>query len=133
MKKVINLKMIIVLVISITLIATATSVLATDSVLGTGSNNTATTEVTQSEYDGATIIPQDTNYPTTNTPVDGNSANGNNVSTGTDTSSAYNTVDEEEENLPQTGIEDFNVGILLVICVAAAIYTYKKMRDYKNV
>ena len=33
------------------------------------------------------------------------------------------------EKFPQTGIED-NVGILLIVCVASAIFAYKKIKYY---
>ena len=42
-------------------------------------------------------------------------------------------VSDNETEIPQTGIEDYNVGILLIICVASAIFAYKKINDYKNV
>lgn len=125
MKKLVSLKSIIIAILSLAIIGVTTSVFATDSVLETG-NTAPTTEVTTSDYENAGSIPVDTNYSTEN--------NSTVVSTGTTQNTAYNTVDEDEDDdLPQTGIEDYNIGILLVICVGASIYTYKKMRDYKNV
>lgn len=129
MKKVVSLKSILMILLSLTVIGVSTQVFATGSVLETG-NNTATT-ITSDDYNNAAAIPVDTNYTTNNTTDTNNTSN--NVSNGINTSSAYNTVDEEEDELPQTGIEDYNIGILLIICVAAAIYTYKKMKDYKNI
>lgn len=127
MKKVVSLKSLMIGILSLVIISVTTSAFATDSVLETG-DNSATTEVTSTDLNQAQTIPTDENYTTggNNTPV---------VSTGTTQESAYNTVDkdEEDDNLPQTGIEDYNIGILLIICVAISIYTYKKMRDYKNV
>ena len=127
MKKLVSLKSIIIGILSLIIIGTTTSVFATGSVLETG-DNSATTAVTVDDYSNAGTIPVDDNYATgNNSPV---------VSAGTDENSAYETVDkeeEEEDDLPQTGIEDYNVGILLVICVGASIYTYTKMKDYKNV
>ena len=89
---------------------------------------------------GAQTVPQDSNYANNATgsnvvATGSNTTNNtaNNTSNGINTSSQYNTVDEDKKDLPQTGIEDHNIGILLIICVAAAIYAYKKMRDYKNV
>ena len=35
--------------------------------------------------------------------------------------------------LPQTGIEDYNIGILLIICTISAIYAYNKVKQYKNI
>lgn len=132
MKKVVSLKSLMIGILSLVIIGATTSVFATDSVLETGDNST-TTEVTSTDLNQAQTIPTDTNYTTgdNSTVV----SSGTSTSDGINTTPAYNTVDEDDsdDNLPQTGIEDYNVGILLVICVAASIYTYKKMKDYKNV
>lgn len=38
-----------------------------------------------------------------------------------------------DNNLPQTGVtDDITVAFFIVICVIAAIYAYKKIRDYKS-
>ena len=134
MKKVVSLKSLMIGILGLVIISVTTSVFATDSVLETG-DNSATTEVTSTDLNQAQTIPTDTSYSTTdNSSVISSGDNTTTTSNGVNTSSAYNTVDEEEEdNLPQTGIEDYNIGILLIICVAISIYTYKKMRDYKNV
>lgn len=129
MKKVVSLKSILMILLSLTVITVSTQVFATGSVLETG-NNAATT-ITSDDYNNASQIPVDTNYITNNTTDTNNTSN--NVSNGINTSSAYNSANENEDELPQTGIEDYNIGILLIICVAAAIYTYKKMKDYKNI
>lgn len=125
MKKLVSFKLVMVLVISFAVIAMSTKVFATDGVFegNTVISNTTEVSTTNDEYiNGGTIV--DT---TTNTANE-------NVSEGVNTDAVYNTVDEEEkDDLPQTGIEDYNIGILLVICIGASIYTYKKMRDYKNV
>lgn len=132
MKKVVSLKSLMIGILSLVIIGATTSVFATDSVLETGDNST-TTEVTSTDLNQAQTIPTDTNY----TAGDNSTvvSSGTSTSDGINTTPAYNTVDEDDsdDNLPQTGIEDYNVGILLVICVAASIYTYKKMKDYKNV
>lgn len=36
-------------------------------------------------------------------------------------------------SLPQTGVEDYNVAILLVVFGACAIFAYKKVRDYRDI
>ena len=130
MKKVINVKEIMIILISVILITLCTTVFATDLVLG---NNNATT-ITGNEYDNAQTVPTDnnavTNNNTTNTT---NNAVNNSVNNSTNnTTKTYNT-NNSNTNLPQTGIEDYNVGILLVICIASAIYAYKKITDYKNI
>ena len=38
-----------------------------------------------------------------------------------------------EDDLPQTGVtEDITVMFFIVVCVIAAIYAYKKIRDYRS-
>ena len=135
MKKVVSLKSLMVVMLSCSIIGITTSIFATDSVLetDTGNNVPAATEVTAADLNTATTIPTDNNTvsSSTNTTTTDQQLL---TSTGTDTNSAYNTVDEDDsEKMPQTGIEDHYIGILLIICVAAAIFTYKKMKDYKNV
>lgn len=125
MKKVVSLKKVTIIMLVSILMLISTSVFATDgSVLDSG--NTPI-NISQGDYENAGTIPEDTNY------TKPDNTTGNNVSNGINTSSAYNNVDKDTDNLPQTGIEDYNIGILLVICVAASIYTYRKMKDYKNV
>lgn len=127
MKKVVSLKKVIIIMLVSILMLISTSVFATDgSVLDEGNNTPIS--ISQDDYGNAGTIPVDPNYAEENKATEGN-----NVSNGINTSSAYNKVDEDKTNLPQTGIEDYNIGILLVICVAASIYTYRKMKDYKNV
>ena len=117
MKKVISVKEIMIVLISVVLITVATTVFAVEPVLG-GNNNVPT--VSQDEYENAQISPEDKN--TTNNAS--NNITNNSVKT-------YN--NSNKTDLPQTGIEDYNIGILLVICVASAIYAYKKVNDYKNI
>ncbi len=140
MKKVLSTKKITMFLILLIIII-GTRVFATDSILGTSStNNTPAIQITPEDMNGAQTVPQDSNYANNATgsnvvATGSNTTNNtaNNTSNGINTSSQYNTVDEDKKDLPQTGIEDHNIGILLIICVAAAIYAYKKMRDYKNV
>lgn len=141
MKKVLSTKKITMFLILL-IIVIGTRVFATDSILGnssTDSKNTAI-QITPNDIEGAQTIQQDPNYANTagsNVVSTGtntsNSASSNNTSNGINTSSQYNTVDEDKKDLPQTGIEDHNIGILLIVFIAAAIYAYKKMKDYKNV
>ena len=114
MKKLINLKEIMIILISVMLIAFATNVFAVDPNLVLGDN---TTIITGNEYGNA----QQPDVDNTNT-----NSNTNN------TVKKYNT-NNSKEDLPQTGIEDYNIGILLIICVASAIFAYKKVNDYKNI
>lgn len=105
MKKVISL-----ILISVMLIAVSTTIFASESVLGDNNNNSndnETTTITGNEYQNAQNNTENTN---TN-----NNANKNNTS------------------LPQTGIEDYGTGILLVICLASTVFAYKKVSDYRNI
>ena len=131
MKKLVSFKSLMIGILSLIIMGTTTSVFATDSVLETGDNST-TTEVTSTDLNEAQTIPTDSNYTSDSGSTVVSTDSSNSVSNGVNTSSAYNTADEDDD-LPQTGVEDYNIGILLVICVGASIYTYKKMKDYKNV
>ena len=116
MKKLINLKEIMIILISVMLIAFATNVFAIDSVLG--NDNTST--INQDEYKNA----QQPEVENTNTNTNTNT-NINTNSNTNNTAKTYNT-NNNKDDLPQTGIEDYNIGILLIICVASAIFAYKK-------
>ena len=112
MKKVISLKEILVVLISVILITVATTVFAADVVLG--DNNTPT--ITENEYNNAQTVPQGNNTANTSNNAANNLMNNNN-----------------NTDLPQTGIQDYNIAILLVIGIASAVFAYKKISDYKNV
>ena len=110
MKKVISAKEIVIVLISVLLITvlTSTSVSAIDGL------------VNQDEYQNAQQA-QNVNQKTNNSVNDkGNLNLGNNNNNN-------NSV------LPQTGVADYNVGLLLIICVGSAIFAYKKISDYKNI
>lgn len=126
MKKLINLKEIMIILLSVTLIAISTTVFAVDPNIVLGDN---TSTITGNEYDKAQTVPTDNN--TTNTT--NNTTNNINTSTNNSTNNVktYNT--NNTSDLPQTGIEDYNIGILLIICVASAIFAYRKINDYKNI
>lgn len=134
MKKVINVKEIMIILISVILVVISTEAFAIDSVLG--GNNTTT--IPSNEYENAQDVPEDTNNTTGNN-VTGNNTTGNNTignnttknKTTNNSVKKYNT--NNKTDLPQTGIEDYNVGILLIICVASAIFAYKKVSDYRNI
>jgi len=132
MKKVISLKEIMVILISVVLVAMSANVLATDS-LFLDSNNSVTT-ITGNEYSGAQTVPEDTNTTGNNT---ANNVTNNILNNVTKNNTTNNSVKKYNANnttdLPQTGIEDYNIGILLIICVASAIFAYKKVSDYKNI
>ena len=112
MKKIINVKEIMMIIISIILIVISTEVFATGTGYTLGKN----------EYENAQTPEVENTNNNTNNSVN-NSTNNKNTK-------VYNT---NSSDLPQTGIEDYNIGILLIICVASAIFAYKKVNDYKNI
>ena len=126
MKKLINLKEIMIILLSVTLIAISTTAFASNPSLVLGDN---TSTISGSEYDNAQTVPTDNNT-TNNT---NNTTNNINTSTNNSANNVktYNT--NNTSDLPQTGIEDYNIGILLIICVASAIFAYKKVNDYRNI
>lgn len=139
MKKIVNLKEIFIVLMVLSLITVTTSVFAIDpSNLSlsdnSASNNGQVQPITGDEYAGAQTITEEKNETLGNNTTDdlsNNSAN-NSLNTNTNNVKKYNTVDKEDE-IPQTGIEDYNIGILLIICVGSAIFAYKKMEDYRNI
>lgn len=141
MKKIVNLKEIFIVLIALALITFTTTVFATDVnqlVLGDNPSNTEETPtITPDEYVGAQDITEAGNNTTDeiDNNLGNNTANETENNLGNNTGNnvkKYNTVDKEDE-IPQTGIEDYNVGILLIVCVASAIFAYKKINDYRNI
>lgn len=127
MKKIINVKEIMMIIISILIIVISTDVFATGLVIGDGNNNS---QISASEYENAqTPEVENTNSNTNNS--ENNSTNNSANNTNSNNTKVYNT--NNKTDLPQTGIEDYNIGILLIICVASAIFAYKKVSDYKNI
>lgn len=102
-------KLVSLIIISIMLITMSTMVWADESVLGDNNNNP--TPITPDEYENAQVQNNSTNNLINNTNTNNNSS----------------------DKLPQTGIEDSGVGVLMIICVASAIFAYKKVSDYRNI
>ena len=131
MKKLMNIKEVMIILMSVVLITIATTSFASDLVL-----NTNASTIGNNEYQNAQTVPEDQNYSNVGNNVNGNNAIGNNTNTGNmntnNTAKTYNT-NTNNTDLPQTGIEDYNIGILLIIFVASAIFAYKKVQDYRNI
>ena len=53
--------------------------------------------------------------------------------TGNEYENAQQNTQNNETTLPQTGVENFGLGILLVVCAGSAIFAYKKVSDYKGI
>lgn len=89
--------------------------------------------VTNSVYaaDAIVLSPTDNNAATNNSAVDNNSAL---TSTLTPTTPVNNSASTLNSNLPKTGIADNTVVFIVVgVCAVAAVYAYKKVRDYKGI
>lgn len=81
------------------------------------------------EGNGVVIIgPGSSTTNSADNQTDNNATNpANNVTNYNATNNTSNTL-----NLPKTGIEDYSIGIgIVVICAISAIFAYKKVRDYK--
>ena len=110
------------LVVSVCMLAI---ILLTNTIFATGD----TIIITGNEYDGAQDIEDKSNNTPNNIKTDtkNNTANNTTNNTTNNTAKRYNTT-----SVPQTGIEDYNIGILLIIAVGSSIYAYKKIRDYNS-
>lgn len=111
MKKIVNSKMILIVMMTLVLISFVS------------------TFVYASDTNGLNLITDPNATPTTNnitTNTNTNTTNNITTNTNTNTSSYNNTTTK----LPQTGIEDYSLGLIIVICAVSAIYAYKKIRDY---
>ena len=129
MKKVISVKEIVVILISLVVLVISTSVNATNTGLQFENNsNNNYTPINQSEYENAQLIGKDNNVAKED--ITSNPAN-NTINNSTNNTKVYNT--NNSTNLPQTGIEDYNIGILLIICIASAMFAYRKINDYRNI
>ena len=129
MKKLVSVKEIVIILISLLLIVISTDVFgAQPNLVLNGSGNPPT--VTQDQYQNAQYpeVENETANNTVNNNIATNNTTTNNTVNNTKVYNTNNTTD-----LPQTGIEDYNIGILLIICVASAIFAYTKINDYKNI
>lgn len=117
-------KVLVLLVILLLLVGIAVQVQASDLIdIGNLITNGNTTEntTTNTTTNTATNIATNT---TTNTTAN---TTGNSV-----VQPATNNAGSSGNNLPQTGVtEDITVMFFIIVCVIAAIYAYKKIRDYK--
>lgn len=79
----------------------------------------------------STTNPTQNPAPAPTTPDNNNAANipDNNATTNSNISAVQNQ-NTNSTSLPKTGVNDTAMWILVIACVVAAIYTYKKVRDY---
>lgn len=89
--------------------------------------------ITSSVYASGETIVLTQNTPANNTATNNTATNSALTSTLTPTTPANNT-STLESNLPKTGIADNTIVFAVVgVCVVAAIYAYRKVRDYKGI
>ena len=137
MRKEISVKEIMIILISVVLITICTTSMATQTSLSLGNNNNGPTAVDPNDYINAQTPDENTLNNTVNNIVNNtvNNIVNNTVNNATNNkvnnTKVYNT--NNTTDLPQTGIEDYNIGILLIICVASAIYAYRKVNDYRSI
>lgn len=92
--------------------------------------------ITNSVYAADTIVLSPDNNSAADNSASNNSATNNSAltSTLTPTTPATNNASTLNSNLPKTGIADNTIVFVVVgVCVVAAIYAYKKVRDYKGI
>ena len=128
MKKIINLKEVMIILTAVIIVSMSSTVFASGLVAG---GNTAT-QIGSGEYENALTPDIENNVTTDNNTVDNNAVT-NNITTNNTTGNNVKKYNTTNTVMPQTGIEDYNIGILLIICVASAIFAYKKVSDYKNI
>ncbi len=117
MKRNVLIKGFLLIAILISLVAVTLDVNAEAIVLAEPGNNSAGSTTTETA-------------PANNTPANNTPANSAGVSS-TLTPTVNNT---GNTNLPETGIEDSTVlYVVLGVSAVAAIYAYKKVRDYKGI
>ena len=98
---------------------------------------TNSTENNTSSNEGNTSNSLFTNINATNTNTNVTNTNTNTVGTLTTNNTANNTTNRSVSNtetLAETGLGDSNgiVALIVIICAVSAIYSYKKINDYKR-
>ena len=120
-------KVLVLLVILFLLVGIAVQVQASDLIdLGNLITDGNTTENTTTNTTANTAATNSTLNVITNTSTTTNTTGNSVIQPST------NKVGSSENNLPQTGVtEDITVMFFIIVCVIAAIYAYKKIRDYR--
>lgn len=65
-------------------------------------------------------------------PVLGDDSNATTI-TGNQYEDAQKNTQNNDTTLPQTGVENYGSGILLVVFASSAIFAYKKVSDYRGI
>ena len=134
-------KRLVIVMLSLVLVAVcSTSVFATDddlflSVNSTG--NTASNATSDNSTTNNTATNNTNTNNTTNSSLTANNTTTNNTVRNTATNNTTNNTSKTNNNvntLPKTGLSDTNgiVALIVVVCGVSAIYSYKKVNDYKK-
>ena len=136
-----NFKRLVIVMLSLVLVAVcSTSVFATDddlflSVNSTG--NTASNATSDNSTTNNTATNNTNTNNTTNSSLTANNTTTNNTVRNTATNNTTNNTSKTNNNvntLAKTGLSDTNgiVALIVVVCGVSAIYSYKKVNDYKK-
>ena len=134
-------KRLVIVMLSLVLVAVcSTSVFATDddlflSVNSTG--NTASNATSDNSTTNNTATNNTNTNNTTNSSLTANNTTTNNTVRNTATNNTTNNTSKTNNNvntLTKTGLSDTNgiVALIVVVCGVSAIYSYKKVNDYKK-
>ncbi len=134
-------KRLVIVMLSLVLVAVcSTSVFATDddlflSVNSTG--NTASNATSDNSTTNNTATNNTNTNNTTNSSLTANNTTTNNTVRNTATNNTTNNTSKTNNNvntLAKTGLSDTNgiVALIVVVCGVSAIYSYKKVNDYKK-
>ena len=134
-------KRLVIVMLSFVLVAVcSTSVFATDddlflSVNSTG--NTASNATSDNSTTNNTATNNTNTNNTTNSSLTANNTTTNNTVRNTATNNTTNNTSKTNNNvntLAKTGLSDTNgiVALIVVVCGVSAIYSYKKVNDYKK-
>ena len=98
----------------------------TENTAGNTPTNTETNTAGNNVVNPTGNVVDNSVYPTSNNVVTNNTTN---------TANTVNTTNTSNEAMPYTGIEDTNtiVALIAVTGVVVAIYSYRKIKEYKNV
>ena len=134
-------KRLVIVMLSLVLVEVcSTSVFATDddlflSVNSTG--NTASNATSDNSTTNNTATNNTNTNNTTNSSLTANNTTTNNTVRNTATNNTTNNTSKTNNNvntLAKTGLSDTNgiVALIVVVCGVSAIYSYKKVNDYKK-
>ena len=129
-------KRLVIVMLSLVLVAVcSTSVFATDDDLFLSVNSTGNTA--SNATDNNTTSDNSTTNNTTNSSLTANNTTTNNTVRNTATNNTTNNTSKTNNNvntLAKTGLSDTNgiVALIVVVCGVSAIYSYKKVNDYKK-